>query len=84
MFFFRAPAHIVQKQMLSAYFVRTVPVVRSNAHRDWYSLGSQTRIDSSTRQHFFVEIGHEIISTTILTQPLNQIGQLPATVSLKV
>ena len=31
-FFFRAPVHIVQKQMLSAYFVRTVPVVRSNAH----------------------------------------------------
>ena len=30
--FFRAPVQIVQKQMLSAYFVRTVPVVRSNAH----------------------------------------------------
>ena len=51
---------------------------------DWYSWGSQARIDSSTRQHSFVEIGHEIISTTILSQPLYQVGQLPATVSLTV
>ena len=51
---------------------------------DWYSWGSQARIDSSTRQHSFVEIGHEIVSTTILSQPLYQVGQLPATVSLTV
>ena len=32
--------------------------------------------DSRVRQHSFVENGHEIISTAILSLPLIQVGQL--------
>ena len=36
-------------------------------------------VRSSDRQHSFVEIGHEIISTAILSLPLIQEGQLSVT-----
>ena len=39
----------------------------------------QSRVRSSVRQHSFVEIGHEIISTAILFIPLIQVGQLSVT-----
>ena len=32
--------------------------------------------DPPVRQHSFVEMGHEIISTAIISLPLIQIGQL--------
>ena len=35
--------------------------------------------DPGVRQHFFVEIGHEIISTAILSLLLIQAGQLSVT-----
>ena len=35
--------------------------------------------DPRIRQHAFVEIGHEIISTAILSLPLIQVGQLSVT-----
>ena len=35
--------------------------------------------DPRVRQHSFVEIGHEIISTAILSLPLIQVGQLSVT-----
>ena len=34
------------------------------------------RFDPLVRQHSFLEIGHEIISTAILPVPLIQVGQL--------
>ena len=41
---------------------------------DWFSwdLG----LDPPVRQHSFVEMGHEIISTAILSLALIQVGQL--------
>ena len=41
---------------------------------DMYSGGRG--FDPSVRQHCFVEIGHEIISTAILSQLLIEVGQL--------
>ena len=35
--------------------------------------------DPPVRQHYFVEMGHEIISTAILSLPLIQVGQLSVT-----
>ena len=43
----------------------------------WYADGR--RLDPQVRQHSFVEFGHEIISTAILSLPLIQEGQLSAT-----
>ena len=40
---------------------------------DWYSGGRG--FDPPVRQHSFVEMGHEIISTAILSLPLIQVGQ---------
>ena len=37
------------------------------------------RFDLRVRQHSFVAIGHEIISTAILSLPLFQVGQLSVT-----
>ena len=34
---------------------------------------------SGPAKHYFVETGHEIISTAILSQPLFQVGQLSVT-----
>ena len=42
----------------------------------WYADGRG--FDPHVQQHYFVEIGHEIISTAILSLPLIQ-GQLSAT-----
>ena len=42
----------------------------------WFADGSG--FDPHVRQHSFVEIGHEIISTAILVLPPNQEGQLSA------
>ena len=36
-------------------------------------------LDPPVRQHSFVEIGYEIISTAILSLPLIQVGQLSVT-----
>ena len=44
---------------------------------DLFSWGR--RLDPPVRQHSFVEMGHEIISTAILTLALIQIGQLSVT-----
>ena len=44
---------------------------------DWYADGR--RFDPDVRQHSFVEIGHEILSTVILSLPLIQVGQLSVT-----
>ena len=41
---------------------------------DWYS--ESHGFDPPIRQNFFVEIGHEMISTAILSLPLIQVGQL--------
>ena len=43
----------------------------------WYADGRG--FDPHVRQHSFVEIGREIISTAILSLPLIQEGQLPVT-----
>ena len=43
----------------------------------WYSGGCG--FDPSVQQHSFVEIGHEIISTAILSLPLIQVRQLSVT-----
>ena len=43
----------------------------------WYADGH--RFDPHVRQHSFVEIGHEIISTAILSLPLIEEGQLSVT-----
>ena len=43
----------------------------------WYA--ASRGFDPHARQHSFVEIGHEIISTTILSLPLIQEGQLSVT-----
>ena len=43
----------------------------------WYSGGRG--FDLPVRQHYFEEIGHEIISTAILFLPLIQVGQLVVT-----
>ena len=40
----------------------------------WYADGRE--FDHPVRQFFFVEIGHEIISTAILPLPLIQVGQM--------
>ena len=39
---------------------------------DWYTGGRD--FDPPVRQHSFVEMGHEIISTAILSLPLIQVG----------
>ena len=44
---------------------------------DWYSIGRG--FDPPVRQHSYVEIGHEIISTAIISLPLIQVGQLSVT-----
>ena len=44
---------------------------------DWYSGGRV--FDPPVRQHFFLETGHEIISTAIISLPLIQVGQLSVT-----
>ena len=44
---------------------------------DWYSGGHG--FDPPVGQHSFVEIGHEIISTAILSLPLIQVGQVSVT-----
>ena len=44
---------------------------------EWYSGGHE--FDLPVRQHSFAEIGHEIISTAILSLPLIQVGQLSIT-----
>ena len=41
---------------------------------DWYS--GRYRFSPLVRQHSFMEIGHEINSTAILSLPLIQVGQL--------
>ena len=41
---------------------------------DWYSGGRV--FDPPVRQHYFVEMGHEIISTAILSLPLIKVGHL--------
>ena len=41
---------------------------------DWFSWGRG--LDPLVRQHSFVEMGHEIISTAILSLALTQVGQL--------
>ena len=43
----------------------------------WYSDG--WRFDPAVRQHFFMETGHEVTSTAILSLPLIQVGQLSVT-----
>ena len=43
----------------------------------WYADGRG--FDLHVRKHSFVEIGHEIISTAILSPPLIQEGQLSVT-----
>ena len=43
----------------------------------WYA--DARRFDPHVQQHSFVEIGHEIISTAILSVPLIQEGQLSVT-----
>ena len=43
----------------------------------WYSGGQW--FDPPARQHSFVQIGHEIISTTILSLPVIQAGQFSVT-----
>ena len=43
---------------------------------DWYS--RSRGFDSPVRQHSFMEIGHKIISTSIISLPLIQVGQLLA------
>ena len=43
----------------------------------WYSDGRG--FDPPVRQHSFVDIGHEIISTAILSLPLIRVGQLSVT-----
>ena len=40
----------------------------------WYADGLE--FDPQVLQHSFMEIGHEIISTAILSLPLIQVGQL--------
>ena len=35
----------------------------------------RSRVRSSSPAHLFVKIGHEVISTAILSLPLNQVGQ---------
>ena len=42
-------------------------------------LACRRGFDPRVRQHSFVEIGHEIISTAILSLPLIQAGQLSVT-----
>ena len=44
---------------------------------DWFSWGR--RLDPPVRQHSVVEMGHEIISTAILSLALIQVGQLSVT-----
>ena len=44
---------------------------------DWYSGGRG--FDPPVRQHSFVEVGHEIISTAIISLLLIQVGQLLVT-----
>ena len=44
---------------------------------DWYSRGRG--FDPPVRQHSFVEVGHGIISTAILSLPLIQVGQFSVT-----
>ena len=44
---------------------------------DWYSGGRD--LDPHVRQHSFVQMGHEIISTAIISLPLIQVGQLSVT-----
>ena len=51
-------------------------VARSNAPA-WYADGRG--LDPHVRRHFFVGIGHEIISKTILSLPLIQERQLSVT-----
>ena len=43
---------------------------------DWYSGDSGGRgFDPPVRQHSFMEMGHKIISTAIISLPLIQVGQ---------
>ena len=44
---------------------------------DWYSGGRD--LDPHVRQHSFVQMGYEIISTAIISLPLIQVGQLSVT-----
>ena len=44
---------------------------------DWFSWGRG--LDPPVRQHSFVEMGHKIISTAILSLALIQVGQLLVT-----
>ena len=59
----------------------TVPLLYGTVSRDFVSgPASVTQLDAFNprrgRQHFFVEIDHEIFSTVILSLPLIQEGQL--------
>ena len=44
---------------------------------DWFSWGR--RLDPPVRQYSYVEMGHENISTAILSLALIQVGQLSVT-----
>ena len=64
--------------MLTSYsFVKPGPVVRSDARPP--GMRTVRGFDPRVRQHSFVEIGHEVISTSILSVPLIQVGQLSIT-----
>ena len=80
------PAHINRQdpQHMAAADIRydkpykqPAPVSRSDGRLP--RVFRRSRVDLRPAKHFFVETGHEIISTAILTLPLIQVGQLSVT-----
>ena len=63
---------------LTTYFSLTIAIILLH-HYYIAWLSDVGGFDPHVRQHFFVEFGHEIVSTAILSLPLIQEGQLSVT-----
>ena len=63
--------------MMSFKGISAGPASSVGCTSSWYADGRG--FDPSVRQHSFVEIGHEIISTSVLPLTLIQVGQVSVT-----